>query len=172
MFHVDEMKSSRFSSIERIEQWAEDLNLTDIASEKEKKVEEGREQEKELAEGGHEESSHLEAGTQEEESDEEHSTGACSASSEYLENWLDDLFSSTLAQQLKDEIFIGGTENVQVEDPCPICFKSIGEPRDQHLLRCAYARDEAKQLEKTRSRGASRRERGSKDDKDRGCTPK
>jgi len=68
---------------------------------------------------------------------------------ESLDEWLSELFSNTLQDQLKGTHFIGGAEiENSTLDFCPICYGPLGAPRDQHLLQCQYAHDEQVRMEK------------------------
>lgn len=69
-----------------------------------------------------------------------------------LEKWLEEIFSQTLTAQLENKIFIGGAEDLNPENPCPICFKPLGDERDQHFLRCKYAHEEFERQEESRRR--------------------
>jgi hypothetical protein len=60
-----------------------------------------------------------------------------------LDPWLSELFSNTLEAQLKGTHFIGGAEDENTTlDFCPICHAPLGDPEEQHLLRCQYAHEE------------------------------
>lgn len=80
-----------------------------------------------------------------------------------LNPWLSDLFDHTLAGHVFGVDFVGGAEEQNpTEDLCPLCFNPIGDPRDQHLLRCQYAHGERERGEKAESllvRGAELRGR-------------
>lgn len=67
---------------------------------------------------------------------------------ESLDPWLSELFSNTLEGQLRSTHFIGGAEDENTTlDFCPICHAPLGDPRDQHLLRCQYAHEEQARME-------------------------
>ncbi|RDL36575.1 uncharacterized protein BP5553_05927 [Venustampulla echinocandica] len=72
------------------------------------------------------------------------------ASAIRLDNWLTDIFNNTLEGHVNDEIFNGGAneENTTL-DFCPLCYAPVGDPIDQHLLRCQYAHDEAERREES-----------------------
>lgn len=71
-----------------------------------------------------------------------------------LEHWLSELFSNTLEQHVENNNFIGGAEDSNpTASNCPYCFKPLGDPRDQHLLRCRYAHEERSRLDRSIMRG-------------------
>ena len=74
-----------------------------------------------------------------------------------LDDWLSELFSNTLERQLDDPSFIGGaTDENKTLDFCPFCYKSLGDPRDQHLLRCQYAHEEQERMNSSIARAEKR----------------
>ncbi|KAE8453461.1 hypothetical protein EG329_010322 [Mollisiaceae sp. DMI_Dod_QoI] len=71
-----------------------------------------------------------------------------------LDSWLSTLFDHTLAGQASAVVFVGGADKQDpTEDDCPLCFKPIGDPRDQHLLRCKYAHEEKGRMDWLMRRG-------------------
>lgn len=71
--------------------------------------------------------------------------------------WLDELFAQTLNAQLKEETFVGGAEDQNPRNPCPICFQPQGDETNQHFLRCKYAHEERRRMEQSIWRGIERR---------------
>lgn len=77
-----------------------------------------------------------------------------------VDDWLSELFSKTLQGQLNGASFIGGaTDENSTLDFCPFCSKSLGDPRDQHLLRCKYAHEEQERMEEFIARAEKRTRR-------------
>ncbi|KAF8864850.1 hypothetical protein BDZ45DRAFT_495001 [Acephala macrosclerotiorum] len=80
------------------------------------------------------------------------STSCCSNQttlSTALDPWLSTLFDHTLAGHVSGVDFVGGAdEQNPTEDLCSLCFNPIGDPRDQHLLRCQYAHEEREREER------------------------
>lgn len=76
-------------------------------------------------------------------------SGAETSISKSLEPWLSTLIDHTLAGHGSGNAFVGGAEEQDLtEDDCPLCFGPIGDPRDQHLLRCKYAHEEREREER------------------------
>lgn len=63
--------------------------------------------------------------------------------------WLDELFENTLAGHVAGQDFVGGaTDTIPINNPCPLCFQPMGDPRLQHLLRCKFAHEEREREER------------------------
>jgi hypothetical protein len=74
-----------------------------------------------------------------------------------LDDWLSDLFANTLEAQLKGTHFIGGAEDENSTLKfCSICYGPLGDPSDQHLLKCQYAHEEQKRMEEFIARAEKR----------------
>jgi len=74
-----------------------------------------------------------------------------------LNPWLSELFSNTLKAQLEGTHFTGGAEDQNTTlDFCPICHAPLGDPRDQHFLRCQYAHEEQARMKEFVARSDKR----------------
>ncbi|TAQ89332.1 hypothetical protein B7494_g2342 [Chlorociboria aeruginascens] len=90
-----------------------------------------------------------------------------------VDKWLSGIFSATLEDQMQDTIFVGGaeeatklpsrssmfsTENSSYKQSpeCPTCFGPIGDPRDQHIVKCEYAHIEQERMQYARRRWLER----------------
>ena len=69
---------------------------------------------------------------------------------EPLSPWLNTVFDHTLKGQLENIHFAGGADVEQDPDVdnCELCGRPLGDPTDQHYLKCKYAHEE---LERERS---------------------
>ncbi|KAH6679490.1 hypothetical protein B0J14DRAFT_686580 [Halenospora varia] len=77
-----------------------------------------------------------------------------------LDNYVSDVFDHTLNGQVNGPNFNGGADAVNTRtDLCPLCYKPLGDPRDQHLLRCTYAHEEKVREEQAVKRMVERNRR-------------
>jgi hypothetical protein len=63
--------------------------------------------------------------------------------------WLSGVWENTIGQQMEGSNFVGGAEEKDLTaDDCPYCRQPLGDPNDQHLLKCRYAYEERQAFEK------------------------
>ncbi|KAH7397897.1 hypothetical protein BKA64DRAFT_673085 [Cadophora sp. MPI-SDFR-AT-0126] len=67
-----------------------------------------------------------------------------------LSPWLNTVFDNTLKGQLENTHFAGGANDEQDPDVdnCELCGRPLGDPTDQHYLKCKYAHEELERVAK------------------------
>ncbi|PVH84214.1 hypothetical protein DL98DRAFT_512611 [Cadophora sp. DSE1049] len=80
---------------------------------------------------------------------------------EALSPWLDTVFDNTLRGQLENSHFAGGADVEQDPDVenCELCGRPLGDPTDQHYLKCKYAHEELERVAKWGAAWSPRRRR-------------
>jgi len=78
-----------------------------------------------------------------------------------LDLWTDEVLLKTLETHLNGKgVFVGGAEEGNPENTCPLCFMSLGDISFQHYLRCDYAHEEQEAIGRMFRRAAEKKSRG------------